>query len=126
MANYVKFRDIAAVITSGNQLAASGETLSGKLRGLVGEGGGSIRTTQAATLKGSDSYSAEFKEVYEKVGDDGKPRHESLMTSAGELGTHAADIGPNVVRAATELLYVDSANGAAMIKALNQSQGGQT
>ena len=117
MPSYLRYNDIAAVISSGNQLATAGENLQRQVGSQVEE----LRRVQRATIKGGDSYSTDFLEGYRKAGEDGMARDEGIFSNARLLAEHAAKIGPAVVQAATEVLYVDALNGAAMVRASNAS-----
>jgi hypothetical protein len=120
MVSYVKFRDVAAVITAGNQLTTAGTSLAGRV-GVGPAACQTIKSRAAATLTGSDDYAKAFSEVYHKETESG-PRDVVLETSAGDIAQHAAEIGPKVVQVATEMLYVDAVNGAAMTRSLRETR----
>jgi hypothetical protein len=117
MPSYLRYGDIAAVIGAGNQLAVLGTALDNDVRSQVE----ALRGKRAETIKGGDSYSTDFLAGYQKPGDDGLARDEAIFTNATLLAEHANKIGQAVVQAATELLYVDALNGAAMLRASNAS-----
>jgi len=117
MPSYLRYGDIAAVIGAGNQLATAGTNLKTRIDSAVED----LRQKQGQTIKGGDSYSNDFLAGYHKAGPDGLTRDEGIFTNAKLMAEHAANIGPAVVTAATEVLYVDALNGAAMIRASNAS-----
>ena len=112
MASYLRYGDIAAVITAGNQLTTLGGTLNGQVTAQVG----ALRGKQQATIKGGDSYSTDFLAGYRKP-HEGVNRDEGIFTGAAQVAEHASKIGQAVVLSATEVLYVDALNGAAMLRA---------
>jgi hypothetical protein len=124
---YIKYRDIAAVITAGNGLTVVGESLAGRLSGLVGAPGapgGTIKAGEARTFKGTDDYSRAFNETYRKE-TDGKHRNDALIEVSGTLAKPAQEIGPSAVLVATTMLYLDAQQGAAIAKGGQQAKGGQ-
>jgi hypothetical protein len=117
MPSYLRYGDVAAVIGAGNRLAMLGTALDTDVRRQVAD----LRTRQREIIKGGDSYSTDFLAGYQKPGEDGRARDEAIFGNATRLAEHASKIGPAVVQAATELLYVDALNGAAMLRASNAS-----
>jgi hypothetical protein len=113
MASYVKFRDVAAVIQAGNSLATAGATVKTAVPGRIG----SLEQGQSVALGNGtrDEYNTSFWTGTYAV--DG--RNTDLFEAARAFAESASRIGPNVVQAATGLLWVDAVSGAAMFRATN-------
>jgi len=111
--SYVKFRDMSAVITAGQQLASAGEALNTDVTRITTD----IANLENQVLKGTDDYSREFLREYRAATEQGPTVNEAIRTNAVKVAQGARDIGNNVVTAAKGYLWVDAVNGAAMFKA---------
>lgn len=106
MPSYVSIRDLSAVISAGNALAAAG----GKLWSNVDPGATALGGREVQVLGSRDVYGEPFwTGTYAKDG-----RNSTIYARARELSIQAEGMGKNVVKSANEIIWMDALAGAAM------------
>lgn len=111
MPNYVRLRDFAAVMAAGNALTSAGADLFASVKTYAGPGG-AITQGELHALRGHDDYANDFRgKVY-----TAHNRNTLLRDGSMNVASHANQIGPAVLTAVREVLWVDAVNGAAMLR----------
>jgi hypothetical protein len=106
MPSFINFRDVATVLTAGNALSSAGTNLQSR----VGPSVTALRGGETKAITQGDDYGKSFwNDTYTK--DD---RKETIYKGAAETAKAANELGPNVVQAATQLLWLDALAGQAM------------
>src|SRR5262245_8729566 len=99
MASYIRFRDVSAAISAGQNLASVGQALHNAVLATTEE----LSKFEGQVLRGTDSYSRDFLADYNKEieTDEGmKPVNEALRTNSVKIAVNAHQLGENVVFAA--------------------------
>ncbi len=114
MASYISFRDVGAVLTAGGGLAAAGTDLGSGVPVRVS----SIRTGEQTAVTSRDQYGQTFWSNSYNAND----RNNQLLNGAADVAKAANDIGPNVLTAVRQLVWVDAVHGAALLRTANRAR----
>jgi hypothetical protein len=114
MGSYINFRDVGNVFAAGGALQASGDKV---LTGVTNDGS-ALQSQEAGVFTKKDSFSEPFRnETYAAKGEGGA-RNEDIFNQSKKWAKIAKEMGDDVVKAATRIVWQDALAGAELATAM--------